>query len=175
MHSHENKMRTIELYLRYNRSATPVINDSGYPNRCILRLWHRKLEVSRDAVFRYLTTGRPPYIGRLHRTPKATRSTVARNRPSPSPKPHRNSLPQASHRRFQTRTQTRTSNTRPHSKQPLGKQPQTAAIKQQAITSLRSQHRLKQRSLTTPSKHAKLVYNLRFFVYTAIVEIAVRS
>ena len=34
---------------------------------------------------------------------------------------------------------------------------------------------MKQQSLTTPSKHAKLVYNLRFFVYTAIVEIAVRS
>ena len=40
--------------------------------------------------------------------------------------------------------------------------------------SLRSQHRLEQQSLTTPSKHAELGYNLRFFVYTAIIEIAVR-
>ena len=28
--------------------------------------------------------------------------------------------------------------------------------------------------LTAPLKHAKLVYNLRFFVYTAIVEMPVR-
>lgn len=50
----------IELYLRYNRSATPVTNDPGYPNRRILRLWHKKFEVSKDDAFRYLTMGRPP-------------------------------------------------------------------------------------------------------------------
>ena len=32
MYSHEDKMRAIELYLRYNRSAVPVINELGYPN-----------------------------------------------------------------------------------------------------------------------------------------------
>lgn len=60
MHSHEDKVRMIELYLRYNRSATPVTNDPGYPNRRILRLWHKKFEVSKDDTFRYLTMGRPP-------------------------------------------------------------------------------------------------------------------
>ena len=60
MHSHEDKVRMIELYLRYNRSATPVTNDPGYPNRRILRLWHRKFEGSRDTTSRYLKIGRPP-------------------------------------------------------------------------------------------------------------------
>ena len=49
----------IELYLGYNRSATPVINDSDYPNRRILRLRHRKFEGNSDTAFRYLTMGRP--------------------------------------------------------------------------------------------------------------------
>ena len=60
MHSHEDKVRMIELYLRYNRSATPATNDPGYPNRRILRLWHRKFEGNRDTTFRYLKIGRPP-------------------------------------------------------------------------------------------------------------------
>ena len=60
MHSHEDKVRMIELYLRYNRSATPATNDPGYPNRRILRLWHRKFEGNRDATSRYLKIGRPP-------------------------------------------------------------------------------------------------------------------
>ena len=46
--------------------------------------------------------GEAPYRGRLRRTPQATRSTVARNQPSPIPKPRQNTLPQASHHRFQT-------------------------------------------------------------------------
>ena len=60
MHSHEDKVRMIELYLRYNRSATPATNDPGYPNRRILRLWHRKFEVSKDTTSRYIKIGRPP-------------------------------------------------------------------------------------------------------------------
>ena len=37
MYSYEDKMRAIELYLRYDRSAA-VINELGYPNRQTLRL-----------------------------------------------------------------------------------------------------------------------------------------
>lgn len=40
MYSYEDKMRAIELYLRYDRSAAAVINELGYPNRQILRLWY---------------------------------------------------------------------------------------------------------------------------------------
>ena len=60
MHSHEDKVRMIELYLRYNRSATPATNDPGHPNRRILRLWHRKFEGNRKTTSRYLKIGRPP-------------------------------------------------------------------------------------------------------------------
>lgn len=78
-------MRALELYLRYDRSAAAVINELSYPDRQTLRLRYRKLEVSKKTSFRYLTMGRPPYRGRLRRTPQATRSTVARNQPPPSP------------------------------------------------------------------------------------------
>lgn len=40
MYSCEDKMRAIELYLRYGRSAAAVVNELGYPNRHTLRLWY---------------------------------------------------------------------------------------------------------------------------------------
>lgn len=131
-------MRALELYLRYDRSAAAVINELSYPDRQTLRLRYRKLEVSKKTAFRYLTMGRPPYRGRLRRTPQATRSTVARNQPSPIPKPRQNTLPQASHRHPFTTAQTHASKIHPRNKHLLGKQSQTATTNQQAITSPRS-------------------------------------
>ena len=40
MYSCENKMRALELCLRYDRSAAAVVNELGYPNRHTLRLWY---------------------------------------------------------------------------------------------------------------------------------------
>lgn len=40
VYSYGDKMRAIELYLRYDRSAAAVINELGYPNRETLRLWY---------------------------------------------------------------------------------------------------------------------------------------
>lgn len=40
MSSYEDKMRALELYLSYGRSAAAAINELGYPNRHTLRLWH---------------------------------------------------------------------------------------------------------------------------------------
>ena len=40
MYSYEDKIRAIELYLRYDRSAAAVVNELGYPNRHTLRLWY---------------------------------------------------------------------------------------------------------------------------------------
>lgn len=48
MYSYEDKMRAIELYLRYDRSAAAVINELGYPNRHTLRLWHMELAENGD-------------------------------------------------------------------------------------------------------------------------------
>lgn len=152
MHSHEDKVRMIELYLRYNRSATPATNDPGYPNRRILRLWHRKFEGNRDTTSRYLTLGSPPYRGQLRRTPQTPPApTAAIPMRRPNPRQQHPSTQQA----------------------PLDKQPQ---------------HRHKPASNHEPAfmtsfgatityhalKPPKFVYNLRFFFYTAIVEIAVR-
>lgn len=33
MYSYEDKMRALELYLMYDRSAAAAINELGYPNR----------------------------------------------------------------------------------------------------------------------------------------------
>lgn len=40
MYSCEDKMRALELCLRYDRSAAAVVNELGYPNRHALRLWY---------------------------------------------------------------------------------------------------------------------------------------
>lgn len=101
MHSHEDKVRMIELSLditgaRRRSQTIPAIptavsSDCGTGSS---REQGRHLQIPHD--------GEAPYRGRLRRTPQATRSTVARNQPSPIPKPRQNTLPQASHHRFQT-------------------------------------------------------------------------
>lgn len=48
MYSYEDKMRAIELYLRYDRSAAAAINELGYPNRHTLRPWHMELAKNGD-------------------------------------------------------------------------------------------------------------------------------
>lgn len=40
MYSCEDKMRALELCLRYDRSAAAIVNELGYPNRHTLRLWY---------------------------------------------------------------------------------------------------------------------------------------
>lgn len=101
-HPYEDKMRALELYLRYDRSAAAVINELSYPDRQTLRLRYRKLEVSKKTSFRYLTMGRPPLQRSI--APHAASNPLDRcTQPAtPIPNPHRNSLPQASHHRFQT-------------------------------------------------------------------------
>lgn len=60
MHSHEDKVRMIEFYLRYNRRAAAVIKEPDYPNRQTLRLRYRKFEENKKTTFERLTMGRPP-------------------------------------------------------------------------------------------------------------------
>lgn len=60
MHSHEDKVRMIEFYLRCNRRAAAVIKEPDYPNRQTLRLRYRKFEENKKATFKRLTMGRPP-------------------------------------------------------------------------------------------------------------------
>lgn len=48
MYSYEDKMRAIELYLRYDWSAAAVINELGYPNRQTLRLWYMEFAENGD-------------------------------------------------------------------------------------------------------------------------------
>ena len=48
MYSHEDKMRAVEPYLRYDRSAAAVINEFGYPSRQTLRLWYMEFAENRS-------------------------------------------------------------------------------------------------------------------------------
>ena len=42
MYSHEDRMRAVELYIKYGHSAADVIRELGYPNRGSLRNWFRE-------------------------------------------------------------------------------------------------------------------------------------
>ena len=48
MYSYEDKMKALELYLMYDRSAAAAINELGYPNRHTLRLWYMEFAENGD-------------------------------------------------------------------------------------------------------------------------------
>lgn len=60
MYSREKRMKAIELYIKYDQSATAVIHELGYPDRGMLAKWYKAyLEeqntgVMRDPNARYL-------------------------------------------------------------------------------------------------------------------------
>jgi len=39
MYSREKKMKAVELYIKYDKSAADVIRELGYPDRHTLRSW----------------------------------------------------------------------------------------------------------------------------------------
>ena len=81
--------------------------------------------------------GETPYRGCLRRTPQTTYSTVAYSQPPSIPNPHRKPRPRQPSSSLCS-AQTHTNNAHPRNKHLLGKQHQTAATNQQAITSPRS-------------------------------------
>lgn len=48
MYSFEDRIRAVELYIKYGHSAADVIREPGYPNRGSLRNWFREFEESGD-------------------------------------------------------------------------------------------------------------------------------
>jgi len=48
MHSFEDRMRAVELYIKYGHSAADVIREPGYTNRGSLRNWFREFEERGD-------------------------------------------------------------------------------------------------------------------------------
>ena len=42
MYSYEDRVKAVELYIKYERSAADTIRELGYPSRKMLRLWHRE-------------------------------------------------------------------------------------------------------------------------------------
>lgn len=39
MYSYEERLKAVELYIKYNNNSAAVIRELGYPNRGTLRLW----------------------------------------------------------------------------------------------------------------------------------------
>ena len=39
MYSYEERMKAVQLYIKYGRRAAPVIHELGYPNRHMLVCW----------------------------------------------------------------------------------------------------------------------------------------
>lgn len=48
MYSFEDRIRAVELYIKYGHSAADVIREPGYPSRASLRNWFREFEESGD-------------------------------------------------------------------------------------------------------------------------------
>ena len=44
MYSHEERMKAVNLYIKYGNSAASVVHELGYPNRKMLRLWYLEYE-----------------------------------------------------------------------------------------------------------------------------------
>ena len=42
MYSYEDKMRAVELFIKYDKSCMSVINELGYPSRPQLKAWHKE-------------------------------------------------------------------------------------------------------------------------------------
>ena len=42
MYSYEDRVKAVELYIKYERSAADTIRELGYPSRKMLRLWHKE-------------------------------------------------------------------------------------------------------------------------------------
>lgn len=42
MYSRTDRIKAIELYIKYNRSAATVINELGYPSRGMMRNWYKQ-------------------------------------------------------------------------------------------------------------------------------------
>ena len=46
MYSFEEKMRAVELYIKYHCKAAPVIRELGYPDRHMLVKWYKQYDAT---------------------------------------------------------------------------------------------------------------------------------
>lgn len=60
MYSYEDRMKAINLYIKYHYRATPVIKELGYPNRHMLVKWYQEYSIT-GTVHRKARTGKEKY------------------------------------------------------------------------------------------------------------------
>lgn len=51
MYSPDEKRKAIELFIKYDHSATAVVNELGYPSRGLLYIWHRQYQELGEKAF----------------------------------------------------------------------------------------------------------------------------
>ena len=51
MYSPDEKRKAIELFIKYDHSATAVVNELGYPSRGLLCIWHRQYQELGEKAF----------------------------------------------------------------------------------------------------------------------------
>ena len=62
MYSREQRMKAIELYIKYDKSAAAVVHELGYPSRHLLPRWYREyLKEQETGVLRNRYSRRPKY------------------------------------------------------------------------------------------------------------------
>jgi putative transposase len=48
MYSYEDRMKAVELYIKYDLSAAATIRELGYPNRKMLARWYKEYKETGD-------------------------------------------------------------------------------------------------------------------------------
>lgn len=74
MYSREQRVKAIELYIKYGKRAPPVVAELGYPNRHSLASWYREYASCQEAGVEYMPPGRPSRMAKF--TPEEKRRAV---------------------------------------------------------------------------------------------------
>lgn len=48
MYSREDRIKAVELWLKYDKSETAVIHELGYPSHKMLPKWHREMQIEQE-------------------------------------------------------------------------------------------------------------------------------
>ena len=48
MYSYEDRVRAVQLYIKYDRSIADTIRELGYPSRSVLPRWYKECQANGD-------------------------------------------------------------------------------------------------------------------------------
>ena len=56
MYSYEDRKKTVELYIKYDLSATDTVQELGYPNPSVLVRWYKEYKKTERLQEKYTKT-----------------------------------------------------------------------------------------------------------------------